>query len=642
MRKYLALLAVLATLVSTAVRAVSFDCAQANSRVDNAICTSPQISKLDDELAEAYRTALASSSEPDAIKTAQRLWLKQIRNACQDEACLATVYQQRIAAIVGDAVSNAQSAIPAPVNTEQDREDASAVAYAMAAEQAASAASDARAAAAASANPVQVVPAAQAALPESEARTSANAGTAFKLASSAASQGETTKDRGSIAFAVLVLILAVLSGAATWHIARKGNATRVMSIGRGVLVSAAVFVAGGICIEAIFGSAPASSPAVAHSVPSLDARLTGKWTTNQNAAPACPAMSVAGYTVRSANGQTDFIGDDGAVIASRTIRMVKAYDEDVGVATVTSSDQEPIYWVVQFASNQSMTTMRVAAMPDSRTAALEKLDGRSKPDFPDDFPSVQYRCDTATVPPVATAPASPNNEPVVRRTIPPCEPTEGKNTTGGCARYVDIPNDGRFLATPEGRTSESGEPLVTFRFDSDVRTALRSATVRCTEPKSPDESATYELDFGLPGMRLAAYYALPNFRNYAFIRGSSDRSGAIPAKSAPLLTTPAGVACRVVAVVVASDAEVDAVQADLHALSNENAKAEADRPDPLDQLESAYAAFDARCRQAAGANTLELIAQMRKLRRMGARPMQGIGSVEGQLAMLRNIGCAPR
>lgn len=83
----------------TSAWATSFDCAKASSRIENAICASPTVSKLDSDLATAYQSALAQSSELDAVKAAQRGWIKETRNQCTDEACLINVYQQRIAAL---------------------------------------------------------------------------------------------------------------------------------------------------------------------------------------------------------------------------------------------------------------------------------------------------------------------------------------------------------------------------------------------------------------------------------------------------------------------------------------------------------------------------------------------------------------
>lgn len=85
----------------------SFDCTMASSRIDNAICASPELSELDSKLDAAYRSALAVSADPPRVREAQREWLRATRNPCGDEGCLLTVYKQRIAAL--SATSSAQS-----------------------------------------------------------------------------------------------------------------------------------------------------------------------------------------------------------------------------------------------------------------------------------------------------------------------------------------------------------------------------------------------------------------------------------------------------------------------------------------------------------------------------------------------------
>ncbi|HEY8101198.1 MAG TPA: hypothetical protein VIF82_10630 [Burkholderiaceae bacterium] len=108
--------ALITSLVVTA-NAASFDCAKASNRIDNTICASPDISKLDSELDGTYKAALANSSDPDAIKAAQRAWLKSTRNQCQDETCFVTVYRQRISAL---SPGTPQQIMETKANTEAD------------------------------------------------------------------------------------------------------------------------------------------------------------------------------------------------------------------------------------------------------------------------------------------------------------------------------------------------------------------------------------------------------------------------------------------------------------------------------------------------------------------------------------------
>lgn len=99
--------------------AASFDCTKASSRVDKAICNSPQISQLDSELDVAYKKVLAVTNEPEAAKLAQRSWLKENRNSCDTETCFITVYQQRIASL-NSASGSIQENVP--VNTELEEQ----------------------------------------------------------------------------------------------------------------------------------------------------------------------------------------------------------------------------------------------------------------------------------------------------------------------------------------------------------------------------------------------------------------------------------------------------------------------------------------------------------------------------------------
>ena len=75
--------------------AASFDCAKAQTRVEQLVCTHPTLSRLDDMLAVAYSEAQqAPDAAPDLLQQ-QRLWLRQ-RATCQSTACLETAYERRL------------------------------------------------------------------------------------------------------------------------------------------------------------------------------------------------------------------------------------------------------------------------------------------------------------------------------------------------------------------------------------------------------------------------------------------------------------------------------------------------------------------------------------------------------------------
>lgn len=77
--------------------AASFDCKKAATPTELQICSNSELSILDDELANQYRTALAKSSNLELTKKQQREWLL-LRDACGNsrQPCMNNVYQARI------------------------------------------------------------------------------------------------------------------------------------------------------------------------------------------------------------------------------------------------------------------------------------------------------------------------------------------------------------------------------------------------------------------------------------------------------------------------------------------------------------------------------------------------------------------
>lgn len=102
--------------------AASFDCSKAASSAEFAICGSPQLSSLDEQLSVEYKQAL--SRNPN-VKQFQRDWLRNSRNECGAQvACLTSAYQQQLNMLrninhpaVQAQIPNFESAASAPVNT---------------------------------------------------------------------------------------------------------------------------------------------------------------------------------------------------------------------------------------------------------------------------------------------------------------------------------------------------------------------------------------------------------------------------------------------------------------------------------------------------------------------------------------------
>ncbi|MBB1075844.1 DUF1311 domain-containing protein [Rhodoferax sp. 4810] len=103
---HLLLLAIAMFALTSISHAASFDCDQAATLVENAICSDDDLSSLDEQLMRTYQQALAVVSDPSALKTRQRTWLKTVRNRCPDAACLFGAYQNRIAKLASVVHSN--------------------------------------------------------------------------------------------------------------------------------------------------------------------------------------------------------------------------------------------------------------------------------------------------------------------------------------------------------------------------------------------------------------------------------------------------------------------------------------------------------------------------------------------------------
>jgi uncharacterized protein len=91
--------------------AASFDCAKAATSFETAICASPELSGLDDALAQAYATALGglTPAATDEVKATQHVWLDYAARVCSDDAkpiagtydaaqtqCLANTFRARM------------------------------------------------------------------------------------------------------------------------------------------------------------------------------------------------------------------------------------------------------------------------------------------------------------------------------------------------------------------------------------------------------------------------------------------------------------------------------------------------------------------------------------------------------------------
>lgn len=95
------LLIVLAWLMlTTSAQGASFDCKKARTKVEKLICASAELSKLDEELDAAYKTALKNEGEEQdkIIRESQKNWIKY-RDNCKDAYCIRRAYEMRLSSL---------------------------------------------------------------------------------------------------------------------------------------------------------------------------------------------------------------------------------------------------------------------------------------------------------------------------------------------------------------------------------------------------------------------------------------------------------------------------------------------------------------------------------------------------------------
>lgn len=79
----------------------SFDCNRVTSQVNRMICASPDLSARDRQLAEHFRAMLGQpGTDGAALQRGEARWLRDVRDACQDAACVAQAYDARDAELL--------------------------------------------------------------------------------------------------------------------------------------------------------------------------------------------------------------------------------------------------------------------------------------------------------------------------------------------------------------------------------------------------------------------------------------------------------------------------------------------------------------------------------------------------------------
>lgn len=100
MNRKIALVMALSLLNPVLVMAASFDCAKAQTIVENSICEDEKLGKLDEMLSANYKAVMTVAKATDAgsvekVKTDQKEWIQE-RDQCTDINCITSVYVDRV------------------------------------------------------------------------------------------------------------------------------------------------------------------------------------------------------------------------------------------------------------------------------------------------------------------------------------------------------------------------------------------------------------------------------------------------------------------------------------------------------------------------------------------------------------------
>ncbi len=577
-------LGVLGFSITIEANAASFDCAKAISRIDNTICASPKVSKLDNDLAVAYKDALRNSADQDGVKTAQRAWLKQTRNTCLDEACLITVYQQRIAAlnasvpmgnpsreetelddanIPTEAELKAREQISASVATTPGNTSGTGSLASGSPVSASAPASEAPATSAAVAPPIQ--PSAPATSNETKQSTSASAEPRPQMAEK--------KPVSSLSMVVALLVLALLVAGLVWFIRKRllpgmgklsgqlvntaKGMSAVISDARAEFREGQATLKEGLTKEGLSEKIPAEQPKFKNMV----------WKVLGVA-----ALMYFGLNLMMGSGGGHSTKKNGPFDRNEAMAITPMFS-DLGVLRFGDPPE-------RLPSN--FTLVHETPGETRKRKAMARENGSPLCDL--------YRSTTS-------------------RTELQRVPVSNVNICFA---------DGRLFSV-----------VAFFNGQENYRKIISHVASLVGEKGEKDRflDGAYVWHRTINGMRSKVNVSLVG-PGVAYIE-SLEHTDAIAGKSG------------ISTIATRSDPEKpvptkkDATEFGPEPLASE-------RTDPVDTLRNAFRHFDSRCMKIAGQSTFELLRQVENYRRSGGNNNVGMGSVQGQLAMLRNIGCAPR
>jgi uncharacterized protein len=92
-------LVVLAITLALAVPApvlAAVDCSRAKSNAEKLLCSNSRLAYADERMALAFRGAIHRGADPRMLMEAQRAWIRDARDVCNDVECMLNAYEERI------------------------------------------------------------------------------------------------------------------------------------------------------------------------------------------------------------------------------------------------------------------------------------------------------------------------------------------------------------------------------------------------------------------------------------------------------------------------------------------------------------------------------------------------------------------
>ena len=91
-----AFLGIAIVLANPAPVLAAMDCSRANSNAEKLLCSNSRLAEADERMALAFRGAIRRGADPRMLMEAQRAWLHDARDVCNDVACMLEAYEERI------------------------------------------------------------------------------------------------------------------------------------------------------------------------------------------------------------------------------------------------------------------------------------------------------------------------------------------------------------------------------------------------------------------------------------------------------------------------------------------------------------------------------------------------------------------